>query len=380
MRGPRVAVLGLDGMSWKLIAEAAEKGITPNISKMCDEALRFVMESTIPPLTPPAWTSMMTGVNPGKHGIFDFVLLDTKSRKHRLFTVLDLMRPRIHEMLAMVGLKTICVNPEPPYPLPRIKGCGVLSVRHSPRPSCTEGFERYLREYPPHDEIGHPESFLDRYRENAPIRHDLIREMARKEDWNLFWVILPEPDTIYHRLGDDIFRDRRAAEIFRSVDLLAKELMELSDFVFLVSDHGLRTYDKVICLNTAFWRAGLVNATSSQEKGVPEVDELAGLARREVINAPSLVLKVLSSNKLRPLRRIANKLFFKVTGRRLTYLRYADLSSSKAVQSTRYGGVHVFHPDVMDDVIRLLSSIEGIKEVKRRDQVYAGLTPIELLI
>src|SRR5437899_10426960 len=45
----------------------------PNLSKLMDAGVSGKLESVLPPITPPAWTSFMTGKNPGKHGIFHFV-------------------------------------------------------------------------------------------------------------------------------------------------------------------------------------------------------------------------------------------------------------------------------------------------------------------
>src|SRR5437899_5922760 len=45
----------------------------PNLAKLMDAGVSGKLESVLPPITPPAWTSFMTGKNPGKHGIFHFV-------------------------------------------------------------------------------------------------------------------------------------------------------------------------------------------------------------------------------------------------------------------------------------------------------------------
>ena len=49
--------------------------------------LPFWLGSTLPPISPVAWSSFQTGVNPGKHNIFDFLIPDTRSYQPKLSSV-----------------------------------------------------------------------------------------------------------------------------------------------------------------------------------------------------------------------------------------------------------------------------------------------------
>lgn len=69
----RVFLLGLDGASWNVLDRLMAVGAMPNLARMCREGARATLESTIPPITPVAWLSLMTGCNPGKHGVFGFL-------------------------------------------------------------------------------------------------------------------------------------------------------------------------------------------------------------------------------------------------------------------------------------------------------------------
>jgi predicted AlkP superfamily phosphohydrolase/phosphomutase len=69
----KIMIIGLDAATWDLIGPWAAKGYLPSLSKLVDQGVSGKLESAIPPLTPPAWTSFMTGLNPGKHGIFHFL-------------------------------------------------------------------------------------------------------------------------------------------------------------------------------------------------------------------------------------------------------------------------------------------------------------------
>lgn len=53
-----------------------EQGELPHIARVLREGVSGDLESEVPPMTPPAWTSMFTGLNPGKHGVFHFIRRD----------------------------------------------------------------------------------------------------------------------------------------------------------------------------------------------------------------------------------------------------------------------------------------------------------------
>ena len=72
----KLLVIGLDGASFNVLDPLIEKGHLPTISKLITGGVRSNLETTFPPITAVAWSSFMTGKNPGKHGIFEFVRRD----------------------------------------------------------------------------------------------------------------------------------------------------------------------------------------------------------------------------------------------------------------------------------------------------------------
>ena len=69
--GPTV-LIGLDGATFDVLDPYMESGVMPHLAELSARGTRAVLRSIMPPLTPPAWTSMVTGKHPGQHGIFDF--------------------------------------------------------------------------------------------------------------------------------------------------------------------------------------------------------------------------------------------------------------------------------------------------------------------
>ncbi len=69
----RVVVLGLDGLEPTLTERFLDEGLLPNLAKLRKQGSYRRLGTTWPPLSPVAWSSFSTGVNPGKHNIFDFI-------------------------------------------------------------------------------------------------------------------------------------------------------------------------------------------------------------------------------------------------------------------------------------------------------------------
>jgi len=68
----KLLIIGLDGFDPSLASLWIDKGFLPNLAKIKEQGFFSPLASTVPPFTYPAWSTFMTGVNPGKHGIFDF--------------------------------------------------------------------------------------------------------------------------------------------------------------------------------------------------------------------------------------------------------------------------------------------------------------------
>ena len=71
--GAQTLIVGLDGATWDLADRFIAEGRMPNLARLVAEGARAPLNSTSPPMTLPSWSSMLTGCNPGRHGIFDFV-------------------------------------------------------------------------------------------------------------------------------------------------------------------------------------------------------------------------------------------------------------------------------------------------------------------
>ena len=69
----KVFVLGLDGATWDVLNPLIDRGDLPNLGRLRDSGAHGDLRSVFPPLSPVAWTGVMTGKNSGKHGVFEFL-------------------------------------------------------------------------------------------------------------------------------------------------------------------------------------------------------------------------------------------------------------------------------------------------------------------
>jgi predicted AlkP superfamily phosphohydrolase/phosphomutase len=78
--GKRIFIIGLDGATFDLIEPWARGGFLPNLARLMQDGSRGHLLSTLHPLSAPAWATFLTGVNQGKHGLYDAGAIATISK------------------------------------------------------------------------------------------------------------------------------------------------------------------------------------------------------------------------------------------------------------------------------------------------------------
>jgi predicted AlkP superfamily phosphohydrolase/phosphomutase len=84
--GRRVIVLGFDGLDHGVTRDLMTRGRLPNFSRLAALGSFAALGTSVPPQSPVAWSTFMTGLDPGRHGIFDFVHRDPKTMTPYLST------------------------------------------------------------------------------------------------------------------------------------------------------------------------------------------------------------------------------------------------------------------------------------------------------
>ena len=122
MEHPKIVIIGLDSATWDLMGPWADKGLLPNLAKLTQDGVSGNLESAMPPLTPPAWTSFMTGKNPGKHGIFYFLEPQPGSYEMRYANASSRRSKTFFGLLSDAGIKVGSMNVPFTYPPERLNG------------------------------------------------------------------------------------------------------------------------------------------------------------------------------------------------------------------------------------------------------------------
>ncbi|MCX7012266.1 MAG: alkaline phosphatase family protein [Candidatus Sumerlaeota bacterium] len=116
----RLILLGLDGATFANLRPWAEDGTLPNLARILREGAWGPLASTVPPTTPPAWTAVVTGKNPGKHGIFDFRESPYKDRRRPLITSASARGRRLWQILNQHGIPCGILNVPITWPPERV--------------------------------------------------------------------------------------------------------------------------------------------------------------------------------------------------------------------------------------------------------------------
>jgi predicted AlkP superfamily phosphohydrolase/phosphomutase len=119
----RVLLVGLDGATFDVLDPLMQEGVMPCLQRLTNGGTRGILRSTVPALTPPAWTSLVTGRSPGAHGVFDFFRKNTGSSLHFDFlTSRDVDCPSVWSMASEAGRRSTILNFPLTFPAPEIVG------------------------------------------------------------------------------------------------------------------------------------------------------------------------------------------------------------------------------------------------------------------
>ncbi|HJN15817.1 MAG TPA: alkaline phosphatase family protein, partial [Armatimonadota bacterium] len=75
----KLLVLGLDAATWTVAEPLMSSGHMPTLAALAGDGWSAPLLSTDPPITPPAWTTILTGMDPARHGVYSFCRPDPQS-------------------------------------------------------------------------------------------------------------------------------------------------------------------------------------------------------------------------------------------------------------------------------------------------------------
>lgn len=205
----RVFVFGIDGaMPEKVFGEWLEE--LPNIKKLMKQGCYAKLNSTIPPLSVVAWTSMTTGVSPSTHGVFEYLCKDKNiSGKMNLSSSLNIKEKRVWEIASENNRKAISCFvpltwPAKPYEGILISGPPALVEKgrfaHPPKTedeikeAVGQDFQmdvRFFRDLT-------KKEILKEIKKVTKMHLDIMKYLIKNKDWNLFFGVITGSDRMNH--------------------------------------------------------------------------------------------------------------------------------------------------------------------------------------
>lgn len=262
----RVLVFGVDGLAFRVLHPMMQAGYLPNFQALARDGVESVFESKYPPLTPPAWMSMVTGLKPAKHGTYDFWEFDEQG-KDRLVTRRKGGKA-IWNLLSEQGKKVIVVNVPNTYPPDPVNGIMVSGI-----PGSEQGNFTYPRAF--RDELfTHvPDYRIDgRYDEvkQGKLTHvqaavhlierriEIMRYLLEKKEWDFAFITFCAADYLQHLIWEDIMA--LEPQVMRYYKLLdealgyARASLGSDGTIFVVSDHGFQGANVKFAINEFLFR------------------------------------------------------------------------------------------------------------------------------
>ncbi|MDM7916517.1 MAG: alkaline phosphatase family protein, partial [Candidatus Eisenbacteria bacterium] len=272
-RASPLVIIGLDGASWDLLEPWIAAGDLPNLKAFRDGANWGTMRSVVPYLSPPAWTSAVTGVNPGRHGIYDFqrrlpgdaasFAATPQARPIVTETSKSRRSPPIWNLLKGSGKRVAIINIPMTDPPDEVDGIMIAGFPHLdqegyawPRPleaRCRQAgylLDEMEMKLPP----GQEESLLATFARARDTRWALAKQLYQEEEYDLFWIVFTGVDRVQHLYWifddpknpkhDPVLAQRFAGSMHRfwkDQDRILGEFLGLirpGSTVMMVSDHG----------------------------------------------------------------------------------------------------------------------------------------------
>lgn len=272
----KAVVIGLDGATFSLLDPLMKEGVMPNLAKLADEGVRGSLKSTMPPYTAPAWTTFATGVQPGKHGCYDFLLPTDDLEEFDLCNSTFIRTSTIYELLYEVGRKSVLINLPNTYPaqLPTPTITSLLTVGdQAVFPESLKDTYPELREYRlTPDESLHLKGKIDDYIEDileVERGHmKAVRTLWSNEPWDFFFYLFSSTDWISHAMFERLVNERpaKAMELFTFIDDQigwVRDNLPPETNLYILSDHGFKVFHKTFYFNKWLEQEGYLTTKSA---------------------------------------------------------------------------------------------------------------------
>lgn len=283
----RAAVVGLDGVGLPLAAALVDAGVMPRLGALRRAGTMAPMTSTLPTVSNVSWTSVVTGVNPGRHGIYGFTEV-TRDRYATTFPNFGHVRaPTFWDALGAAGKTSVVLNVPGTYPARAIAGTMVsgfvaVSLARAVQPPAALATLEALGYRVDVDYVNadqRPEAFFDDLFATLAARRRAFRHFLAT-DWDCFLGVVTETDRLHHYFWDAWVDPRhrwhqRFLDVYAEVDALIGEVADaVGDAapLFVVADHGHTAIATEWHPNVWLRREGFLDFTVARPRSLADLD------------------------------------------------------------------------------------------------------------
>lgn len=395
----KVIGVGLDSATLDIILPLVKDNVLPTFKKLLEEGTYGVLESTVPPITPCAWETAVTGVNPGRHNIFDFFSYPSNYQVE-ILTSKDRAALAVWDYLAHFGKKSIIFNYPMGYPPPRIEGIFVSGMN---TPGVNTDFtyplnikKEILQKIPDYkidvlgDHLinGRDDLYFAEVMHLTQTHFEAASYLLKKYPWDLALIFFTELDRVHHYF----FRDRqRLEEYYRQLDgLLKKLLTSYNKATFLIfSDHGTAQLDQDIFIEEYLVEWGLLKLNKTARGWVAiAVSTFIWNIRKLIyrLRLAQIILKFLPGNVFQLLVKLSSppqgtvgnvdwtktKVYFSVPSSQGLRINLQGREEQGVVKKEDY---NLVRDEVTSKLLKLEDPASGsrvIKRVYKREEIYSG--------
>ena len=253
----RLVILGLDGATFDLIRPWAEEGKLPAFAKLLADGASGELRSVPNMNTAPAWTTFMTGKNPGKHGVFWFAEQGVDVGTVRFVTAADRHGVSLWRLLSDAGQRIAVVNVPMTYPAEQVNGVLVagFDAPSTRNPSFTHPdglvaeLERECGPYVLHASVahdaqaGHHDRVVDEALSAEESRVRAALHLMQTREWDVAMYMIKSTDQVAHHSWDyGAPTQERLLPVYAHADRTLSRFLEAAGpdcNVIVMSDHGM---------------------------------------------------------------------------------------------------------------------------------------------
>jgi predicted AlkP superfamily phosphohydrolase/phosphomutase len=308
----RAVVIGLDGAAWHLVDPLIEAGTMPRLESLKARGAWGTLLSTVPTYTPPAWTSAVTGVNPGRHGIYGFYAGNAQSERQELMHAGRIRAPTLWDMANSQGLRAGIYNLPLSYPPRPLEGWMVSGMMTPGYGEELRGFaypaelETRILGWAPGYQVDTSANWEKDYRDDALCaralgvirqRHEVLARLLEHDPVDLVFCVLESPDRlqhVYYRYLDPrepLYHSPEGAAIrpalARCFEAMDRIVGLLDDYAgadggaLVCSDHGFTSWEVSVHTNALLERWGYLKLKpAARALQTPVARRMVPLAKR----------------------------------------------------------------------------------------------------